>query len=283
MHRSHLKIIALLIPLFLFSFTEAEIEEFQKQSYEQFNNDNAIKAIYDGEREELQRVFSDDNLAILNEYELRLLRNMIYAQHAYAFKSKELQEWFNKFDWYEPLTSDVTDYITWVDSMNIERIRGFELAYKKTQAVDIDDDQLIGIWHVSPIVAAGYGELIYFYPDHAFKITANQMDWGNRLSSISGTWSIETNALVLEITEKCILTGGEIVEGYASCASEFAIEGGTSEIITVSPDEIRTYPVSEIVIDDLGGVLGQGVSMPRIKIGTGNFWLFSSDPYSDIQ
>jgi len=283
MKGKYMRIILLLLPLFLFSFTEEEIEEFQEQSYEQLNNNRAINAIYNGALEELERVFSNDNLAILNAHELKLLRNMIYAQHMYAFKSKELQEWFSKFDWYEPLDNDVTDYITLIDSMNIEWIKLFESAHKKTQAVYIDDDQLIGIWHVSPIVAAGYGELIYFYPDHTFKITANQMDWGSRLSSISGTWSIEVNALVLEVTEKCILTGGEIVEGYASCASDFAIEGGTSEIVTVSPSETRIYPISEIVTDDLGGALGQGASMQRIMIGTTHFWLFCNDPYLDIQ
>ena len=278
-----MRIILLLLPLFLFSFTEEEIGEFQKQSYEQLNNDSAIKAIYNGVLEELELVFPDDNLAILNARELRLLRNMIYAQHMYVFRSTELKEWFSKFEWYEPLDNDVTDYITWVDSMNIERIKLFESAHKKTQVVDIDYDQLIGIWHISPMVAAGYGKLIYFYPDHTFKITGNQMDWGNRLSSISGTWSIEVNALVLEVSEKCVLNGGEIVEGYASCASDFAIEGGTSEIITVSPSETRIYPISEIVIDDMGGALGQEVSKSRIKIGTTHFWLFGNDPYLDIQ
>ena len=278
-----MRIILLLLPLFLFSFTEEEIEEFQKQSYEQLNNDSAIKAIYNGVLEELELVFPDDNLAILNARELRLLRNMIYAQHMYVFRSTELKEWFSKFEWYEPLDNDVTDYITWVDSMNIERIKLFESAHKKTQVVDIDYDQLIGIWHISPMVAAGYGKLIYFYPDHTFKITGNQMDWGNRLSSISGTWSIEVNALVLEVSEKCVLNGGEIVEGYASCASDFAIEGGTSEIITVSPSETRIYPIGEIVIDDMGGALGKEVSKSRIKIGTTHFWLFGNDPYLDIQ
>ncbi len=278
-----MRIILLLLPLFLFSFTEKEIEEFQKQSYEQLNNDSAIKAIYNGVLEELELVFPDDNLAILNAHELRLLRNMIYAQHMYVFRSTELKEWFSKFEWYEPLDNDVTDYITWVDSMNIERIKLFESAHKKTQVVDIDYDQLIGIWHISPMVAAGYGKLIYFYPDHTFKITGNQMDWGNRLSSISGTWSIEVNALVLEVSEKCVLNGGEIVEGYASCASDFAIEGGTSEIITVSPSETRIYPIGEIVIDDMGGALGKEVSKSRIKIGTTHFWLFGNDPYLDIQ
>lgn len=274
--------ILLLLPLLLFSFTQEEIEEFQKQSYERLNNDNATRAIYHGALEELERVFSNDNLAILDAHELRLLRNMIYAQYRYTFKSPELREWFGKFDWYEPQKDDVTDCITWVDSMNIERIRLFEAAHKKEHVLAMGEEQLIGIWHVSPIIAAGYGELLYFYPDQTFKITANQMDWGNRLSGLSGDWFIEANSLVLEVTEKSILTGGEIVEGYASCASEFAIEGGTTETVTVSPPEVRTYPITDIIIDDMSDVLGEGTTMPRIKIGTTDFWQFHKDPYLDL-
>ena len=34
--------------------------------------------------------------------ELRLLRNAIYAQYGYPFKSKDLQDYFSQFDWYIP-------------------------------------------------------------------------------------------------------------------------------------------------------------------------------------
>ena len=277
-----MKIILIMLPFFIFSFTEEEIEEFERQSYEQVDNDRATRAVHEGDLEELKRIFSDENLAVLDGHELRLLRNMIYARHAYSFKSQDLQKWFSKFDWYEPLTDDVSDCLTMIDSMNIERIKLFESAHKKTHALDIEDEDLIGVWHVSPIVAAGYGELIFFYPDYTFKITANQMDWGNRLSRTSGTWSTNMNSLILEVTEKRILTGGEIVEGYASCASEFAIEGGTSEIVTISPGERRIFPLSEIVTDDLGGALGQGATMDRIRIGTTHFWQFDTDPHAEM-
>jgi hypothetical protein len=41
--------------------------------------------------------------------ELKILRNAVFAQHGFAFKSKELQNFFNQFDWYMPdpnLTED---------------------------------------------------------------------------------------------------------------------------------------------------------------------------------
>jgi hypothetical protein len=283
MKHMNMHAVFLLLPLCAVAFTQEELEEFEKQSYELVNNDNATRAVYDGALEQLTQVFSDDNLAILDRSELRFLRNMIYAQYGYAFKSQDLLQWFSDFEWYEPLDRDVDDCLTLVDSINIQRIMIFESIYKEKQQLDINETDLIGIWHVSPMVAAGYGELIYFFPDHTFKITANQMDWGNRLSSVSGTWSLQANRLILDVTEKYIITGGDIVEGYASCASEFAIENGTPEHIVMSPSELRTYPISEIIDDDLGGMLGEDVTMPRIRIGTVDFWLFSTDPYTELR
>ena len=42
----------------------------------------------------LDRAYSND--------ELKLLRNTVYAQYGYAFKSKELQDYFSQFEWYMP-------------------------------------------------------------------------------------------------------------------------------------------------------------------------------------
>lgn len=38
----------------------------------------------------------------LTKDDLKLLRNTIYAQYGYAFQSKDLQEYFTKFEWYLP-------------------------------------------------------------------------------------------------------------------------------------------------------------------------------------
>ncbi len=269
-----------LLPLFLFSFTQEEIEEFDKQSYEALNNDRAIKAIYEGSLEQLKNIFSDDNLAILTADELRLLRNMTFAQHAYIFKSEDLRTWFSKFDWYEPLSDDVTDYLTWIDTFNISKIKKFESAHKKDEEINFKDEDLVGIWHASPMVAAGYGDLIYFFPDHTFRINYNQMDWGKRLTSMSGTWSIAANALILDVTERSIIVAGEIVEGYASCASDFAIEGGEGKKVTISPSETFVYPISELIIDEQNQAAGY--SMPSVIIGTFSWWKFGEDPYVDM-
>jgi len=48
--------------------------------------------------------------------ELRLLRNTIYAQQGYTFKSKDLLDYFSKFDWYIPNPNITPDQINLTDS-----------------------------------------------------------------------------------------------------------------------------------------------------------------------
>lgn len=272
-------LVVILMPLLFFAFTEEEIEDYERQSYEQLNNDRATNAIYDGAVEELDRVFSDDNLAILDIVELRLLRNTIFAAHGYIFRSKDLQEWFSKFEWYEPLTDNVDDYLTWVDTFNIAKIKKFEAAHKKGGKSGLEDGDLIGIWHTSPVVAAGYNDLLYFFPDHKFRIAYNQMDWGKRLTGMSGTWTLDGDVLILKVKEKSIIEGGEIVEPTASCVSDFAIEGGESKKIKIDPPEFYVYPIGGLEIQDLGAAEMQ---VRKITIGTHDVWLMSADPDAEI-
>lgn len=49
--------------------------------------------------------------AELTKAELRIARNAIYAQHGYAFKSKDLQDYFQQFDWYIPDPNIMLDEI----------------------------------------------------------------------------------------------------------------------------------------------------------------------------
>lgn len=45
------------------------------------------------------KLFDDTDYS---QEELKILRNTIYAQYGYAFKSKDLQEYFSQFEWYMP-------------------------------------------------------------------------------------------------------------------------------------------------------------------------------------
>ena len=41
----------------------------------------------------------------LSKDEYRFIRNLVYAKHGYIFKSEDLKNIFEKFDWYKPDSS----------------------------------------------------------------------------------------------------------------------------------------------------------------------------------
>ena len=61
-----------------------------------------------------------------DEWELRIMRNEIYARHGYIFKLPELREYFMKQSWYVPVSEDVTNSLTSLEKENIELIKRYE-------------------------------------------------------------------------------------------------------------------------------------------------------------
>lgn len=59
-------------------------------------------------------------------YELRLLRNEIYARHGYSFQTEWLQNWFGRHDWYKRAKPFRDDMLTPVDRQNVKLIAARE-------------------------------------------------------------------------------------------------------------------------------------------------------------
>lgn len=58
--------------------------------------------------------------------ELRIMRNWIYARHGYIFKSADLREYFSKFSWYHPTSSDVSHELSRLEKHNVSMIQDYE-------------------------------------------------------------------------------------------------------------------------------------------------------------
>jgi len=58
--------------------------------------------------------------------ELRLMRNEIYARHGYSFRLKEMREYFDKEDWYMPVSTDVLNTLTKLEWSNEGLIKRYE-------------------------------------------------------------------------------------------------------------------------------------------------------------
>lgn len=77
-----------------------------------------------------EKVLDSSTIAKHTKTELRIMRNEIYARYGYIFKSKEMQEYFNKQPWYEASRENVDKYLSDIEKANIELIKKWEEAVR---------------------------------------------------------------------------------------------------------------------------------------------------------
>jgi len=80
--------------------------------------------------------------------DLDVMRNEIYAEYGYRFKSKEWQEYFSQYDWYEPRFDNVDDQLTTLEKDNINVILAMKekMAGKEAEYLQLKDS----VYHFEP-------------------------------------------------------------------------------------------------------------------------------------
>lgn len=58
----------------------------------------------------------------MNKEDLDIMRNEIFADHGYIFNTEKWKEYFNKQGWYKPCRYEVSNKLTLIEKINIERI-----------------------------------------------------------------------------------------------------------------------------------------------------------------
>ncbi len=69
-----------------------------------------------------EKNIKQDELTYLNDNQLRLYRNAFFAKDGYIFKSKDLQNYFKKFDWYKENNDFNPDVFSNIEKNNIKLI-----------------------------------------------------------------------------------------------------------------------------------------------------------------
>ncbi|OGP59180.1 MAG: hypothetical protein A2V67_07745 [Deltaproteobacteria bacterium RBG_13_61_14] len=67
----------------------------------------------------------------LSPHQLRIFRNAFYARHGKIFKSKDLNEFFKKYECYQPDPNFDESRLNEIEKANIEKISGYEKELKK--------------------------------------------------------------------------------------------------------------------------------------------------------
>ena len=73
-----------------------------------------------------QRQLRVSDMGGLTSWDLKVMRNEIFARHGYIFKTNEMKYYFNQQDWYYPKFNDVGSRLTALEKKNIKFIQSYE-------------------------------------------------------------------------------------------------------------------------------------------------------------
>ncbi|WP_432667111.1 YARHG domain-containing protein [Wukongibacter baidiensis] len=104
--------------------TDAEVSKTTIMGESEIEGD--VTLILDSYNFNLSEPFEDDLLKNLNENELSILRNSIYAKYGYKFSTKKYSDYFSQFSWYTPIDKNVEAKLNNIDKQNIKQIIALE-------------------------------------------------------------------------------------------------------------------------------------------------------------
>lgn len=88
------------------------------------NNTNKISNF--NSTDEFNKIISLSDIKGKTSFELKIMRNEIFARHGYIFKTVDMKEYFNKQTWYSPKYEDVSSKLSTIEKKNIEFLKSNE-------------------------------------------------------------------------------------------------------------------------------------------------------------
>lgn len=101
---------------------ELELKE-QELNNQKKSNVSGISGKYP---EGSTKILTSSDLQEMSKYELKIMRNEIFARYGYIFKTDDMRDYFMQQNWYQPKYNDVTDLLTSIEKANINLIKSFE-------------------------------------------------------------------------------------------------------------------------------------------------------------
>jgi hypothetical protein len=72
------------------------------------------------------RYLTYNDLKNKSRWQLKIMRNEIYARHGFIFQTREMKNYFNNQSWYNPVYNNVSHMLTSIEKSNIAYIKKFE-------------------------------------------------------------------------------------------------------------------------------------------------------------
>jgi cbb3-type cytochrome oxidase subunit 3 len=103
---------------------ERELEQNSTNTITKESSDN--NSIPGRFPESSTRYLSSDEIRTLSKYDLKIMRNEIFARHGYIFQTDDMKDYFRSQEWYSPRYADVNSFLTSIEKKNIDLIKYFE-------------------------------------------------------------------------------------------------------------------------------------------------------------
>jgi hypothetical protein len=72
------------------------------------------------------RYLTENDIYGKSSWDLRIMRNEIFARHGYIFKNSALRNYFMSQDWYQPKSRNVSAYLSNVEKRNVKFLKSYE-------------------------------------------------------------------------------------------------------------------------------------------------------------
>lgn len=93
------------------------------------SNNDGSKVVVSAELDEavMQRELTESDLDGLSQWQLKLLRNEVFARHGYIFQTTDMQLVFSQYSWYTPEYNNVNDMLSDTERYNVTLIKRHEM------------------------------------------------------------------------------------------------------------------------------------------------------------
>ena len=87
---------------------------------------NSVSSTFGRFPQASKRLLTASDLQGLSKYDLKIMRNEIFARHGFIFQTNEMKNYFQNQSWYKPKYRDVSSLLSNIEKKNLELIKRYE-------------------------------------------------------------------------------------------------------------------------------------------------------------
>jgi hypothetical protein len=202
-------------------------------------SDNYLnEVVYNGNLTPLDNLIEAHQLVNFKKFELRILRNMIYAKYNYSFRDNYLREHFSQFSWYSGTENNVEHLLTYIDHRNINTI--INLAYYYPVFMSFHDERIFG----------AFDSFHSSYPRGELRIMGWSMDGKVFFQSKNGFYDYDHNTVfgIYDLNENKVVWSDYVYNYISYDRDDYVIRRNVNEMLDFIIEEYKIMPLMDYTL-----------------------------------